>query len=84
MHGFFHQFLIALEKTVKPTKWKKALEYGSHTSYMLWVFFDPLNSHYVIHYFIIWDMDMFCHQCPIVWERAAKLTEWQNPGKFAP
>ena len=92
MHVFSHPFPTTQEKTAKAIEWGKSrklvpsniLQYpsnvenlgeiGTHTFPIVWVLF-PL---------VTWEVNVFSHQFPITWEKAAKPTELGKPGKLVP
>ena len=58
-------------------------EIGTHSSsYSICAFF-PLDSHPVV-YFIVWEMDGFCHCFPISWKRQQNASSQESMGSWFP
>ena len=83
MHGFSHQISHSITKISETHRMGKPWEIGSHTFFIKWVSFFPLDSHPML-YFMIWEMHGFSHQSPTAWENAGKPIEWEKLEKLVP
>ena len=79
VHVFSHQFPIVWKNTVKPIEWEKSWKLVPILVPQSECFF-PVCSYPVV-YFIICKIHGLSHQFPIAWGKAAKLIEWEKPGK---